>query len=740
MLSSSLGNAGKTTQAVAREVAGASSQTSLIRACAVGVLGRKRGFSMVLVPFLVAVALALGGPAPAAAGKEGKPPEKYRQWLERDVAYIITKEEKDTFRKLPTDEDRDKFIDRFWEIRNPDPGSSVNTFKDEHYRRLTYADEHFGNEGATDGWRTDRGRVYVTLGPPEQRAVYYGYENLRSMEIWFYSSKTPALPPFFYVLFYQRDTGGAFRLYSPYMDGPDKLVTTGRATNNRLAALKVIQDAAGREVARTSLSLLPDEPVDWRSATATLQSDILLSTIRNLANHPLAKAELDQRRELLRSVTARLIFEGQGLDVLAVPLRDSQGLTRCHYLLRLQRPEQFALERLPSGRYRYSVEARVRVFGRENKPIFTLEKALSAEIDKDRVDQIKDAVFGYEGWIPLPPGKYKLDFLLTNWVSKAAYRGEKEVVIPDAPVAGIVVTSVVPFSDAEMVDPVKTNLIPFAAAGVKFAPLTGQQLLLAPTQGLNFFYQIWAPRKDPRSYQGQTLQVEYTFGRPGARGDSKVLREEVRKEQFDSSGSLLNGKKISLEGLQPGNYLLIITVTDPPSQIKAYGSMNFRVVPEQHFTPAWDVYDESIAADVDKGVPEFQRGLCYLDLGDKNNAALWFRKALEKNPSNEAARARLVDIYFGQQDFTAATALYSPASITGQTDEQSILRVAESFLKLGKLERAIDFLEAALRVKPDSGPLWLEVASYYQRAGNWEKAAEFERRGKAKLASAPAEP
>src|SRR5262249_10636348 len=99
-----------------------------------------------------------------------KLPPKYSEWLKKDVAYIISSEERDTFRNLTSDEAREKFIEHFWEIRNPTPGAPSNPYREEHYERLQYASDHFGKHG--DGWNTDMGRIYITLGPPAQKARY----------------------------------------------------------------------------------------------------------------------------------------------------------------------------------------------------------------------------------------------------------------------------------------------------------------------------------------------------------------------------------------------------------------------------------------------------------------------------------------------------------------------------------------------------------------------------------------
>jgi GWxTD domain-containing protein len=90
----------------------------------------------------------------------------WQRWLNEDVAYIITGEEKAAFERLNTDEERQHFIEQFWERRDPTPGTAENEFKEEHYRRLAYANQHFASNQA--GWKTDRGRIYIRYGPPDE--------------------------------------------------------------------------------------------------------------------------------------------------------------------------------------------------------------------------------------------------------------------------------------------------------------------------------------------------------------------------------------------------------------------------------------------------------------------------------------------------------------------------------------------------------------------------------------------
>jgi GWxTD domain-containing protein len=90
----------------------------------------------------------------------------YRKWLNEDVAYIITDEERAAFKRLQTDEEREQFIEQFWLRRDPTPDSVENEFKEEHYRRIAYANEHYAS--GIPGWKTDRGRIYITYGAPDE--------------------------------------------------------------------------------------------------------------------------------------------------------------------------------------------------------------------------------------------------------------------------------------------------------------------------------------------------------------------------------------------------------------------------------------------------------------------------------------------------------------------------------------------------------------------------------------------
>src|SRR5271156_546547 len=118
-------------------------------------------------------------PAPQTLTKEQKKEQRqkarktlkeldsqYKQWLNEDVIYIITSDERATFLQLQTNEEREQFIENFWLRRDPTPDTPENEFKEEHYRRIAYANEHFAS--GIPGWKTDRGRIYIIWGKPDE--------------------------------------------------------------------------------------------------------------------------------------------------------------------------------------------------------------------------------------------------------------------------------------------------------------------------------------------------------------------------------------------------------------------------------------------------------------------------------------------------------------------------------------------------------------------------------------------
>jgi len=112
------------------------------------------------------VVLALSASAFAQVSAKTAVVDPYQKWVDEDAAYIITPEERAQYSQLTSDKERNDFIVHFWLRRDPTPGTAENEFKEEHYRRIAYSNIHYPDSLA--GWKTDRGRIYILNGPPDE--------------------------------------------------------------------------------------------------------------------------------------------------------------------------------------------------------------------------------------------------------------------------------------------------------------------------------------------------------------------------------------------------------------------------------------------------------------------------------------------------------------------------------------------------------------------------------------------
>jgi GWxTD domain-containing protein len=206
--------------------------------------------------------------------------KKYRDWLDL-VLYIISPMEKNIFLKLTNNRDRDTFINLFWNLRDPTKGTPQNEFKDEHIKRFNYA-SHYFRGGPGPGWRSDRGKIYIVLGPP-LNVNEVTKEGLMPVLIWeYFGTPENGLPTLFRIVFYKPGGAGDYKLYIPAVDGPLALLRTEIAKFDANDYYKIYQELMelSPEVAEVSLSLIPREGEEYY--IPSFQDPILIGKIYDL--------------------------------------------------------------------------------------------------------------------------------------------------------------------------------------------------------------------------------------------------------------------------------------------------------------------------------------------------------------------------------------------------------------------------------------------------------------------------
>ena len=650
---------------------------------------------------------------------------QYKHWINEEVPYIIQTEERKQFLTLASDAERDNFIKAFWEVRNPNPGSEINEYKEEHYIRLAYANQTFGNIKAQDGWRTDQGRIYITLGAPEQRANYPAARNVRPMVIWFYQAKTPALPTHFYIVFYKRSFGEDYTLYSPYQDGPSRLVTGLEGKNDQNNNLDVIKRSLGNEVARTTISLIPTEPVNLTNYTPSLQSDVLLSTIKGLPDNPVTKEMLNLRRVNER-VTSSVFAGTNPASLQAAVFRDASGRMTVYSLLSYDRPEPDIIGILPDKQSGYSLTLQTSVLTLDGRPVYVQNEKLTGVVNESQATAARTKRFGAESRIPLAPGKYQIVSTVTNDLNHLAVREHTEVVVPDPAQSDWSVSKVLLFSPQPPThDP--AGVLPFSVSGLRFVPKGVQQVSVHPGEPVRLLFQLWSKPSDPASREGHKIKVHYVYGTMQTGREPHQIDEEIDASSFDASGTLLTGRTLSTEGLPSGNYRVVITATDEGTQQKTYAILNFHVTSEAEVTDMWTAYDASESGDRGNAIDDYKRGLSAVMQMQNDSAITWLQRSLADDPHYLPALTKLVDLFSQSNKYKEIVGLSTRFPLTHEVSQQTAIQMSQANAQAGDYSQATHILESELQFQPPNADLYLALADVYQRQGNSSKAEDYKR-------------
>jgi GWxTD domain-containing protein len=665
-------------------------------------------------------------PANAADRTQNLPPH-YRHWLNEEVNYIISTDERKAFLGLADDKERDQFVQNFWDLRNPDPRSEGNSYREEHYRRLAYANQMFGHPMLGDGWHTDMGQIYITLGAPKQKADYQTGQNVKQMQIWFYQSETLVLPPYFYIVFYKQSPIDDYTLYSPYQDGPVRLVTTLENMNDQKKSLDIIRKSMGDEVARTTLTLIPNEPVDFSSYTPSLTSDVLLSNIRGLRDNPLTIKNIQERR-MNEQVTTRLLVGAEQTELQAAVFRGLDHRSTVHYLLRFRQPEATLIGAIGKDQTGYKLMLETTVVTAAGKPVYRDQSSLTEILSADLAEAARHQPFGADGRLPLAPGKYKLLVTLTNQLNHAAFRQQQDVAVPEPSGIGLELSSVVAFSSTPPVSDADGHL-PFDISGIRFDPIGIGSATIRQGELLRVFTQVWSDLPGDGARAGRKLNFRYSYGSLSG-GNTETEVDSVDEEAFDTSGSLLTGKKLATDHLLPGNYRLVVSAVEEGGERHAYASLNFQVQPANMPAGLWTAHDPGLVQLAGYGQDDYKRGLSAAAQGNAADAAKWFGLAVDAAPPYEQGLPRLVGLLSQQQKYAELAQLGQRFAKSRMLDEKTVVLLARGVAQSGDLNLATQILENALSWQPPTAEMYSALADFYRASGDKARAAELEARAK----------
>ncbi len=357
-------------------------------------------------------------------------PKKYRDWLDV-VWWIITPEEKKVFLQLKNNRDRDLFIKAFWKMRDPTPGTPRNEFMEEHYRRFHYANKYFGRETSRPGWKTDRGRVYIILGPPVSIERFYMNSHINPTEVWYYyGDPRYGLPPHFALVFYKPHGVGEFRLYNPAVDGPYSLLMPTPETRNldptNFEQIYEYLLRAAPTLAPVSLSLIPGEiPYNFQPS---LSSNMIIANV------------LDLPKKKFKSSYAKDFLKYKGI----VEVEYSLNYIEARYLVTVIKNDflneyflNYSIQPkvLSVSEYKNKIYANFEIVGNlkdgKGNSIFQFKSEYGLEFTRKQLERARAVGFALQGMAPVIPGRYRLTLLVKNTVSKEFSYIEVPIKVPE---------------------------------------------------------------------------------------------------------------------------------------------------------------------------------------------------------------------------------------------------------------------------------------------------------------------
>ncbi len=673
----------------------------------------------------IAVALALSGTSVADDRLEKLNPE-HRKWLEEEVVYIITKQEKDVFLSLPTIQDREGFMKAFWEKRDPDPATPANEFKDEHYQRLDYANRIFSRDAPRPGWKTDMGKFWIILGKPHEIQRYDGLNEVVSNQIWYYIGDPKyGQPPRFNLVFFKKQDIGEYELYSPMGDGPEALLRAGSGPFYRTdqnVAVDVLE-VVSMDLARASLTVDLTEPVgNFLAARNSRQPMTTMvkvpinveAVIANIEESPQKRVSIDYLDAYLRykdKVTADYSFRFVPSRQYYAVLYGPEDTPFLHYSLELD-PTNFSLQVNDDGTKFYTtLDVTVEVRDRNGSLVAVSESAPYLELTSSQVQAVSGLPFAYHDDFPLVPGDYRLSLIVKNRATKQFTAAETDLQVepvPDGPALGALVVGY------------KSELTPGLAEDRYRAFQIGAEIVypavdttFTPKDVAYALIQLW---KAPPDYRLR-LSVSNDERSPNPR--------EVRVGSYGEGPAI---EELSLVELESGSYRVRAELLDASGRTVSERVAPLNVSPRTSIPRAGFVFRHSFNTE-SPGLLALARGQQHMARGEIAEAETSFRRAVASgNPGLVMARFKLATVLLHSRKADEALELLLPLKDKLADEPEVVEGLGLAFYLKQEFAQAVPYLERGITLRPPEFSLLNALGDSYQSLGNKDKAKEiFER-------------
>lgn len=363
-------------------------------------------------------------PLQSIRGDADQKTDPRKTWLE-EVRPIMTKSEEAVFKSLQTEEDRTRFQQLFWKLRDPTPATPENEFREEYYARLSYAERRLNGAGS------DRGRVYLLLGKPTEKYDFSGSEKVVDCELWVYQNTgLPGLPPMLDLIFYRENNVGDLKLFYPGMNTPLDILSTSymRGSVSRAQAYKIIS-MSFPELGRAALSVIPDEA---NAGLSSLDSGTVLSQVFSLPERQVDRSYLRNfgSVEGLVDVSAST-KEIAGKAAVALSWDRGFRFLSCAIL-----PGAISTVKGPDGVNRARVVLGFRIEDLKGTTIHQQERPLDLKFDDgQKKSLLEDKKLVFNDFAPIVDGEFNLYLTFMNRTSDEFFVHKERITVSPETVA-----------------------------------------------------------------------------------------------------------------------------------------------------------------------------------------------------------------------------------------------------------------------------------------------------------------
>lgn len=640
-------------------------------------------------------------------------PERFTDWLEEEVVYIIAPLEEKVFLQLQSDRERDLFIQAFWAQRDPSKGDNENEFRKEHNRRINYANQYFGRATPKAGWKTARGRMYIILGEPNDRIRFEGKNQVYNTEVWFYQGlSNVGLPPGFNLVFFQQGGVGEYILYSPLKDGPMALLTSdfGDQTDH-LSAYRRLRDREP-ELANFSLSLIPGEGPDI-SGRPSMTSDILLQRIETTPMRTVkdkyARKFLDYKDIVEVEYTANYIDS----DSLVKVIKDPSGIYFVHYAIE---PERLSVNQI-NEKYYTVLKLNGSVSDLDGETIHQFEKEIKLEFDKEQIQQISQRPLSIRDMFPLIPGKYKMSILVKNEISKEFTSLERDLLIPSEK-DSFQMTSILMGYKKRDNPPPENRLRPFQMG--KYQIYFHAKRVFLTQDELVLTFQIHGMSQELKD-RGE---LKYTF----LKNDKEFKSFTKRITEYDEVPDFV--EQVSLQEFFPAHYRVRVTLQIEKQEV-LFETEEFDVTHVESIARPW-IYSQLLAATNDP-VYAYITGQQFFNSGKLQDALEYLENAYSKKPDNAVFALGLSRIYAELKEYTKIVPILEPLMNLPESPSYDVhFLMGASYRELGEFGKAIEMFDKAIQQFGVNSLVLNALGGCYYRWGQlsnaltaWEKSLEI---------------